>query len=249
MRFHPVLSIVLGVIVCFVLYLIAVLCGANAWVWGTFSLHSGSSFGTFLIISSFIMGGFIATFFAREKKIKYGIFEGLCLILVFILWSAYLWSLKHDVINVSKTIFSIGMIFLLVYVGGLFGLINNKKYNGFSPLPAVIAGSVIGYSCIDVLELMTGHLSTSIYLDVVSMVVGVVSFLIGGFITTFLSKDKKIRYGIYSGILITVISIIQMSINKIIYISIFEFVGYVLSAAIGGYLAILLAKHLNKIIN
>lgn len=212
MKFHPVVSIFFGVIACFVLYLIAVLCGANPWVWGIFSVSSGYSwFGTFLIILSFILGGVISTLFAQEKKIKYGIFEGLCLLMIFFIWSMFLWSLKPGVINISNIIFQNVMIFLLIYVGGMFGLITNSKYNGFSPLFAVIAGSVIGYSCVEVLVLITGFYPSpnSYSVGMMSFIVGAVPSVIGGFVTTFLSKVKKIKYGIYTGILIILIGLLQ----------------------------------------
>lgn len=252
MRLNPVISIFLGFVVCFVLYLIAVLCGANAWVWGIFSARSGSSwFGTFLIILSFILGGFISTLFAREKKIKYGIFEGLCLLIIFLIWSMYLWSLKHGVINIYNIIFQNIMIFLLVYVGSMFGMIIDNKYKGFSPLLAVIAGSVIGYSSVEVLVLITGFYPspTSYSVGMMSFIVGAVPSVIGGFVTTFLSKVKKIKYGIYTGILIIIIGLLQSLIYRTattIIIHINAYLGYVLSAAIGGYIAILLAKYLKN---
>ncbi|MCK9150473.1 hypothetical protein [Methanobacterium alcaliphilum] len=249
MRFHPSVSIFLGIICCFTLYLIAVLgFSANAWVGGTFTVpHNPSWFGTFLLILSFILSGVIATFFAKENKIKYGIFEGLCLILIFSIWSVCIWSLQHNVINFSNTIFSNVMLFLLVCVGSMFGMMADNEYNGFSPLLAVIAGSVIGYSSIVLLVLLTGYSPdpASYSVGMMSFIVGGLSSAIGGFVTTFFAKEKKIKYGIYTGILIIIIGLVQLLINMTtIYIHIYAFLGYVLSAAIGGYIAIMAAKHL-----
>jgi hypothetical protein len=251
MRFHPFISISLGAIVCFILYLVAVLgFGANAWVGGTFTVPNNPSwFGTFLLMLAFILSGFISTFFAKEKKINYGIFEGLSLIVIFSIWSAYIWSLNHHDIT-SNTIFSNVMLFLLVCVGSMFALTTDKEYGGFRPPIAIVAGSVIGYSCIILLVLLTGQSPdpNSYAVGMVSFIVGAVSCLIGGFVANFLSKEKKIKYGIYTGILIILIGLFQVLINMNgFYIHIYAFLGYFLSAGIGGYLAIVLDKHQKSI--
>lgn len=72
-----------------------------------------------------------------------------------------------------------------------------------------------------------------------------ISYILGGFIATYLAKEKKIQYGVYTGVIILTIGIIQTSINNFpVVIHISKFIVYIISAAIGGYLAVLLAKHL-----
>lgn len=71
MRFHPVVSIIFGVIISFMLYLIAIsVFGVMGWVGAFQAIQGASWFGTFLLIISYILGGFIATYFAKEKRYK-----------------------------------------------------------------------------------------------------------------------------------------------------------------------------------
>ena len=83
MRFHPIVSIFLGVIACYILRLIGINgFGVTRWVGAVLVLPEYSWFGTYLIIVSFILGGFIATYFAKERNMKYGLFEGIIIILL-----------------------------------------------------------------------------------------------------------------------------------------------------------------------
>lgn len=77
LRFHPVISIILGLIVFFILRGIAVFLGASSWVGAVLVIPGYSWFGTILIVISSIFGGFIATYFAKDKNMKYGILEGI----------------------------------------------------------------------------------------------------------------------------------------------------------------------------
>jgi len=111
MRFHPVISIFLGVIVSFVLSLIALSFFVYFWI------------NLFIIIFSFILGGFLAVFYAREKKIQYALYEGIAVILVLEFVTNFVASPQAFVF----LIFSI-LIFLLAMTGGMVGLIVDKKY-------------------------------------------------------------------------------------------------------------------------
>lgn len=66
MKFHPVISIILGFIVYEIVYQIAV-----------HAFGIGLGIGTILFYFALILGGFVATYFAEQKKIKYGIYEGI----------------------------------------------------------------------------------------------------------------------------------------------------------------------------
>ena len=251
MRFHPVISITLGVIVSFIVYLIAVLgFGAFAWVGAAISAHPGSSwFGVLLLIVSYILGGFIATYFAKENKVRYGLYEGLSLILIYFLWTAPIWYLEYSSVNFLPTIFANLMILLLAVTGGILAKMKDKDYNGFNSILAIIAGSAIGYSCMSVLVLITGHFPGSYTLDVIGVIVGLISFLIAGFITLFLSKEKKILNGLYTGIIINLFGLLQAALATTLIIHVSVILLYIFSAVIGSYLAMTLTNHQKQISN
>ena len=72
MKFHPVVSIIFGLIVFLIFSLII-----------GFVIGINSGIGGILYFVSFLVAGFIAAFLAKEKKIRYGFYEGIC-ILIFI---------------------------------------------------------------------------------------------------------------------------------------------------------------------
>lgn len=249
MRFHPVVSIILGAIISFILYLIAIsVFGVIGWIGGFQAIQGASWFGTFLLIISYTLGGFIATYFAKEKKIQYALYEGIFILFIFSILTVP--NSHLDAATLLLSLFSYGILLLLLAVtGGMFGQMTDEKFNGFNSLLAVIAGSITGYSCVVLLTLFTGHAPDSYSLGAIEIIVGVISFVIGGFLSVFLAKEKKIQIGIYTGLtilaIILIIDLIQMLTNHwLFYIHIIIYVGYVISAAIGGYMAISLAKHL-----
>lgn len=248
MRFHPTISIFLGGIVSFVLYFIAVtVFGVIGWTSAFQAIQGVSWFGTFLLIVSYILGGFIATYFAKEKKLKYALYDGIIILLIFSVLTVPNSSL--DATTLILSLFSYGILLLLLAVtGGMFGQMINEKFNGFSPIIAIIGGSIIGYSCVVLLTLFTGHSLDSYSLGVINIVVGVISFIIGGFLSTFLAKGKKIQNGIYTGLtilaIILIIGLIQMLANHWqVYIHMIGYVVYVISAVIGAYIGIKTAKN------
>jgi len=135
MRFHPVISVFIGVIVSFVLHLVT----QSLFVYGWISV--------FVATFSYIFGGFIAVFYAREKKIQYGLYEGILIILILDLLA---FIASSSVSTISILYYGIFVI-LLAILGGIIALITDKNYNGFSPLLAIIGGSVIGYTCMQFL--------------------------------------------------------------------------------------------------
>lgn len=241
MKFHPVVSIIMGVIVSFVLYLIALsVFGVNGWTDPFQAIQGASWLGTFLLIISYALGGLISTYFAENKKIQYALYEGIFILLIFSILSVPNSSL--DATTLLSSLFGYGILLILLTVmGGLIGQMINEKFNEFSPLLAVIAGSITGYSFVVLLTLLTGQAPDSHSVGVVNIVVGVISFIVGGFLSVFLAKEKKIQNGLYTGLtilaIILVIGLVQMLTNHLpVYIHLITFVGYVISAIIGAYL-------------
>ena len=72
-RFHPVISIILGFIVYEVIYLTSI---------QGFGLYSG--IGTVQFYVALMLGGFIATYFSKEKKVQYGIYEGILIMIAIV---------------------------------------------------------------------------------------------------------------------------------------------------------------------
>jgi hypothetical protein len=71
-KVHPIISITLGIIVTFSV--------------GYVGLLQNSPIIPFIVATC--IGGFIATCFAKEHKTRYGIYEGICVVLIlFILFS------------------------------------------------------------------------------------------------------------------------------------------------------------------
>jgi len=120
----------------------------------------------------------------------------------------------------------------------------NKHEFSFNPLIAVIVGVVITFLCyifmIYLAEFSYGISSVNLYGTL--LLFGVISLIVGSFASTFVAKDKKIQYGIYSGLIfiiyklladVTHINVVQRNY----YIIIINIVGYVFLAIIGSYLA------------
>ena len=230
MRFHSVISIILGTIVSFLLYLIAVsFFGLNYW-------------NAFIISFSFIFGGFIAVFFAWENTIQYALYEGIfitcIMVLLMFIYSSYL-----------SIIFNYGIfIFSLAMIGGLIALLMRRNYNGLKSYYALFLGSIIGYSCMLILSLIDFNLGHN-YLSVIFFVIGIVSFGIGGSLAVFLAKEKKLQYGIYTGIIITILGLLGLQpslIYKLPIIRILAIAIYIISSVIGSYLTILIIKSKNN---
>lgn len=229
MKFHPVLSIFLGVIASLALYLIIL------------PLIAYDLVDAFIVIFSYMIGGFIAVFYAREKKIQYALYEGILTMLIIVL--LILISSSHASIIFNYSV----LIILLAIFGGMIGLMIDKNYNGFSSLLAIIGGSVIGYSCMILLNLKIGYnLDPNYSLQVIAFVIGIVSFVIGGFLSSFLAKEKKLQYGIYTGIIITILGLSGLQPSLIYKLPIIHggaIAIYIIFTVIGSYLAMMAAKY------
>ncbi len=257
MRFHPIVSIFLGVIICSNLRLIGItVFGVTKWVGAVLVLPEYSWFGTYLIIVSFILGGFIATYFAKERNMKYGLFEGIIIILLLIFLTVPVVDLNNYTFTTAyMTVFAYIMIILLASLGGMLGQMTDKTYNGFSPILTVIAGFVVAFICCGLLNLILGLQPSSTTFWLIAFLVGVISVVIGSFVTILLAKEKKIQYGIYTGIVYIIISILNtyfyhINIPGSYYIQISVIigliVGYLFSAVIGSYLGIIATKLLKQ---
>jgi len=76
--------------------------------------------------------------------------------------------------------------------------------------------------------------------------------VIGGFLSTYLAKEKKLRYGIYTGIIIIILGLLGQQPSLIYKLPVIHGVAiaiYVISAVIGSYMAILVAKHQKNTLN
>lgn len=76
--------------------------------------------------------------------------------------------------------------------------------------------------------------------------------MIGGFLSAFLAKEKKLRYGIYTGIIIIVLGLLGQQPSLIYKLPVIHGVAiaiYIISSVIGSYLTILVAKHQKNTLN
>ena len=107
MKVHPVISIILGIITVFILPLI----------WSVFT--GAAPIPIIVFVVAIVLGGFIATYFSKEKKMQYGIYEGIIIILIFIIPEA----LTHTTdIDILSSLIGITLVVLLpVSIGGYLG--------------------------------------------------------------------------------------------------------------------------------
>ena len=113
MKFHPVISVVLGVITTFIFLLFV----GIILMYSIFDAGSGSSWFIPVLLFGFLFGGFVATNFAKEIKIRYSIYEGL-IVGVIISIVAYFGTLPSARIEITQELFLILIFALLSGVGG-----------------------------------------------------------------------------------------------------------------------------------
>ena len=125
MRFHPIISIILGFVAFFILHEIAV------WGFGLLSV-----FGNVVYYVSVLIGGFVATYLAKKMRIRYGIYEGILIIIFLNIIHPF-----YDFINLSVS------VLVFAGVGGLFGEMAGKNQwnNRFSPVIAFISGLAVTF--------------------------------------------------------------------------------------------------------
>ncbi|MGB9199933.1 hypothetical protein [Methanobacterium sp.] len=255
MKVHPVISIFSGIIAIFImLSILGIVTGQM--------MDGISSISGVILFFIFIIGGFIATYFSKDERIRYGAYSGLILsVLVIIIGHNYLGSN-----GIFMALADIVLISLTTGFGGFIAKLSEKNYresfktknftNGFSPIFAVIAGFIVATLSNSLLEFIFGINTLSTVYGVNDFITGIISLFIGGFVTTYLVKDEKIQYAIYvviiaiiAGLLKLYVEIVHGSIiteSNYYYIRIASIVGYIIFAVIGGYLGIILSKHLNK---
>ncbi len=236
MRFHAVISIILGFVVFFILHEIAV------WGFGLLSV-----LGNVLYYVSVLIGGFVATYLAKKMRIRYGIYEGVLIIIFLNIMHPF-----YDFINLGIA------VLLFAGVGGLFGEMAGKNQwnNGFSPIIAFISGSavtfVIWFIVTIIIYLMYPADSSKFILQDILTAELIGALFIGGFIATFIAKEQKIQYGIYMGIVTVIITTILAlyalnkgyptynAFNPIVLV--IATAAYILAPTIGSYLGITAVK-------
>ncbi|MEN6294255.1 MAG: hypothetical protein ABFD07_19860 [Methanobacterium sp.] len=219
----PFLSIILALITTILLFIGEISLSV------ALNIYLGS-----LTVLLFILGGGIATWFAAGKKIRYSIYYGLILAVITLVLGDY-----------SVLIFAP----ILAGIGGFLGKMADKDsrqtFNGYHPVLAIIAGIIVMSIYTVFLGSVTGayDLSSS---GLIEFVIGAITLAVGGFTTTFLSKEKKIQYGIYGGLIVVIISLlaklyaemthtVNMPENYLILIG--TIAGYLLAAALGSFAA------------
>ncbi len=259
MWYNPAISIILGSVLIIVLFFsFVIIIGSN--------FNNGIVSNLFLIIGTLILfiGGFIGTYFAKDRKIRYGIYVGIIFAVLEITA-----VISHGLVG-YRGIFIVIFIFLLFLlftgIGGFVAKMterNNRQLfkskhlsNGFSPILAVAVGLVVAYFIAILLELITGTYQTHITsFGIVDFIIGATTVLIGAFVTTFLNKERKIQYGIYLGIIMITLSLInKLYLSSIHYTHFHEnylifigvIVGYLLFAVFGSYIGVIVDKHLKN---
>jgi hypothetical protein len=138
-------------------------------------------------------------------------------------------------------------------IGGFLGKIAYKESredfkakkwkNGISPLSAVIIGFMFTLALFSWFGPFEGT----------KILFGFISFIIGGFTTTLLVKDNRIKYGLYAGLISIILlfalgsykgTISGSSVSEDYYIMIVKVVAYLLAAIIGSYLGKIANKYL-----
>ena len=267
MRFNPILSIILGA------FLIIVALVVLAAFLGPPNFNNKLITGIFIIAAMLIllMGGFVATYFAMEYenkiyygyKIRYAIYLGLILAIIETIGT---FQNLAGYKGIGIIILYFVLFSLITGIGGFIAKMTersnrqlfskNHLNNGLSPTLAIVVGFIVAYLIVIFLELITGTYQTHITsFGIFDFIIGATSIAIGTFVTIFLGKEKKIQYGIYLGIIISTISLLdKLYINSIHYPNFHEnyliltvvIVGYLFFAVVGSYIGVIVDKHLNK---
>lgn len=107
MKFHPAISITLGTITVFILPLIL-------------NVFTGvTPIPIIVFIVAIMLGGFIATYFSKENKMQYGIYEGIIIIAIFIILAAL--TDTNDIDILSSLIGVTLVVILPVSIGSYLG--------------------------------------------------------------------------------------------------------------------------------
>ena len=197
----------------------------------------------FIFLLACLCGGFIATYFSREIKIRYSIYVGLFFaVTIFV----------EDPKKIELLSFLILPFF--TGIGGVLGKITDKNgrqavktrsIRNFHPLITIILGTVVTILSYITLGLITGLTSFGPI-----FIIATFSFIVGGFAAVYLDQEKKIIYGVCAGIItiliISVIDITKGSASHDYYIWIGKVISFSMAAIVGGYLAKIIDKHLKQ---
>ena len=253
MRFHPVASVILGVIAAIIFFgplwnFSIFLFGETSWaLWG-------------LIFAALIIGGFIATYFTKEKRIRYGSYVGIILAAMMILWLGF----EGIIMAIFQFMFYCVFFSVIAGIGGFIVKITDKsdKYsfkkrilNGFQPITSIITGIIVTLIFTALIITISPSSASFVIGGLINIAPEVISFVIGGFVTAFLVK--KIQYGIYEGIYAEISLTLFLYLGSLAagysnawnYYSLFATgVVYILFAGVGGCLGIIAVKHLKQTI-
>lgn len=236
MRFHPVVSVILGFIISYILGKTSI-------------LLSGISHSFYLLGDvGFFFGGFVATYFAKEADLKHGIYVGILLVIYYILVNIFSASVLYSVL-----INTIILILILTFLGGYFGKRGaDGSLRSFHPLAALIIGFIFTFVVlifvIAILDFLLPTVPDSTF-NLIMTVALMGMLIIGGFVTTYISRDKKLRFGIYLGVLAALTTLIwnflilgQLSPPDSPLNIILTTAGYLLTPTIGSYIGIKIEK-------
>lgn len=191
MKLHPVISIILGLLVYFILI-------SFASILNNFAVIDSLSLFFVYFVTVFV-GGFIATYLAKEMNIEYGIYEGLLIVVLgfFIPIGASVSLASSIQIIITATLLTTFFAIIGGFIAKMTDERNSESFkskhlkNGFSPILAIIAGFVVVVVCIGLLELILGLKHTVTTFGLINFAAGVISFTIGAFVTTFLAREKR----------------------------------------------------------
>ncbi len=141
----PILTIAAGFVVGLVLFGIELLYNVQ---------FKGISFQTVQSLL-FVISGLITTYFAKERKMRYGIYVGICYSIITIL--TYLLSMTAH-LNYHNLYNFLFLVLLFTGIGGFIGKITDKNqlYTGFRPIYAIISGFLVALLCNNLLWSITG---------------------------------------------------------------------------------------------
>ncbi len=255
MKLNPVLSVFLGLIAIIVgIIVIEIIFGS-----GITSIISITGAVLFTIIILIILaGGFLATYLTKEKKIRYGASVGIIAAL-FLISGMARHLVSYD--GIALAVLILVFFTVITSLGGFIAKMTNSDYrqstiskhmkNGFSPELAIIIGIIVTLICSGLLNLVTGVFSSfTTSFGITNYVIGAFSLAIGGLVTTFSLREKKLQYGVYEGVIVIIIILLiqlrQGTLHENYYVLIGTTAFYLLAAAIGSYLGKLVDKRLKR---
>lgn len=128
MRFHPIVSIISGLVVAVVLDIISVRV-----------FNATPVLGMAVILLGIIIGGFLATYFSKYRKIRYSFYMGLILAVLFAI-------IVKDNFGLLSVINGFLFFPLVAFIGGLLGKVkyqNTLQTEGFTPIIMLLMVTIV----------------------------------------------------------------------------------------------------------